>query len=318
MQTYQLGKRFTNAGVQLAGGKAYFRVSGTTTAATVYSDDELTQALAYPIVADAYGNFPEVVYLDPTVTYRLTIIASTGDLGSPLYSADPINADEGAGGIETADINDEAITAAKLADGAIEDKLGFTPQADLTDLTAAALNALLNRTGEVFLTMKSSPPTGALKMNGATIGSAASGSTNASALYSALFAIIWALDSTEFPILDSAGGASSRGASAAADFAANKRLTLKDMRGEFVRGWDDSRAVDTSRVLGSDQAGQYPAHTHSAGFTDPQGRSDASVDMLTPTNSGGLSAFTTGSAGGTENSSENRPRNIAWLWCVWF
>jgi hypothetical protein len=313
MQTYQLGKRFTNAGVQLAGGKAYFRVSGTTTPADVYADSDLTEELAYPIVADAYGNFPELVYLDPTVTYRLTIIASTGSLASPLYAADPINADEGAGGIETADINDEAITAAKLADGAIEAKLGFTPQADLTDLTAAALNALLNRTGEVFLTMKSSAPTGALKMNGATIGSAASGSTNASALYSALFAIIWALDSTEFPILDSAGGASSRGASAAADFAANKRLTLKDMRGEFVRGWDDSRAVDTSRVLGSDQAGQLAAHTHTyATARGDIGSGGQDVTGITGTGQ------TTGSTGGTENSSENRPRNIAWLWCVWF
>ena len=309
MQTYQLGKRFNNSGVQLAGGKAYFRVSGTTTAADVYADSDLTEELAYPIVADAYGNFPEVVYLDPAVTYRLTIIASNGDLGSPLFAADPINEESGAGGIETADINDEAITADKLADGAIEDKLGFTPQADLTDLTAAALNALLNRTGEVFLTMKSSPPTGALKMNGATIGSAASGSTNASALYSALFAIIWALDSTEFPILDSAGGASSRGASAAADFAANKRLTLKDMRGEFVRGWDDSRAVDTGRVLGSDQAEMIGPHTHPIGAADTYSGAGA-VAGINPT---GTSEVTDNNAG-----TENRPRNIAWLWCVWF
>jgi phage-related tail fiber protein len=138
---------------------------------------------------------------------------------------------------------------------------------------------------------------------------AASGSTNASALSSALFAIIWALDSPEFPILDSAGGASSRGASAAADFAANKRLTLKDMRGEFVRGWDDSRAVDTSRVLGSDQAEMIGPHTHAVGAADTYSGAGA-VAGINPT---GTSEVTDNNAG-----TENRPRNIAWLWCVWF
>ena len=103
------------------------------------------------------------------------------------------------------------------------------------------------------------------------------------------------------------------GVSAAADFAANKRLTLKDMRGEFVRGWDDSRAVDTSRVLGSDQAGQLAAHTH----TYASARTDIGSGGQTVTGGTG-SGQTTGTTGGTENSSENRPRNIAWLWCVWF
>lgn len=313
MQFYQLGQRFDTDGSPLAGGKAYFRVSGTTTAASVYADDALSEELAYPIVADAYGAFPEVVYLDGTVTYRLTILRAGGDLANPLYSADPINIESGAGGFDTADINDGAITAAKIADGALEDKLGFTPQADLTEYTATELNALLGRIGVIFPYMGSSAPAGALKCNGGSIGGNGSGATNAGADYAALFALIWGLDATAYPILTSGGGASTRGASAAEDFAADKRLSLPDLRGEFIRGLDDSRGIDTSRTLGTAQAGQLAAHTHTAGGSDTYSGAGA-IAGVNP----GTSGFNTGSTGGTENSSENRPRNVAWLYCVWF
>ena len=319
-------------GVPIIGGQAFFYLTGTTTLSNVYSDNALATPLSNPVVANSAGRFANI-YLDPAVTYRLIIKDASNNT---IRDIDPLNP---AGNIGTAALTDGAVTTAKLASNAVttvkitdgnvtnakladmaastvKGRIGSTgaPQ----DLTTSQLRTLIGRTGEVFLYMGTSPPTGALKMNGGTVGSALSGSTNASADYEALFSLIWALNATEFPILDSSGGASTRGASAAADFAANKRLPLADMRGEFGRGWDDSRAVDSGRVLGSDQAGQLAAHTHSAGYTDPQGRSDASIDMLVPTDSGGLVAFNTGSAGGTENSSENRPRNVAWLWCVYY
>jgi phage-related tail fiber protein len=34
-------------------------------------------------------------------------------------------------------------------------------------------------------------------------------------------------------------------------------FNLPDLRGEFVRGWDDSRGVDTSRIMGTSQKGTY-------------------------------------------------------------
>ncbi|WAT31825.1 phage tail protein [Pseudomonas sp. GXZC] len=37
---------------------------------------------------------------------------------------------------------------------------------------------------------------------------------------------------------------------------------LPDLRGEFVRGWDDGRGVDTGRALGSAQGGQNASHSH--------------------------------------------------------
>jgi len=309
MQSYQLGYRVTTAGAPLNGGKAYFYLTGTTTLEDVFEDDGLTTPLANPVIANSAGFFPELVYLDPTVAYRC-VIKTSADV--TISDADPINEVVGSSGVGTADIVDEAVTAAKLGPTAIEDKLGFTPQEDFTSLTAAEINALLNRVGIVEPYIGSTAPGGALICNGGTIGSASSGGTSrANADTATLFALIWALNDTDYPITDSAGGASTRGANAAADFAANKRLPLPELRAQFIRGWDNSRGVDTSRALGSPQTEQQPAHTHTAGFTRTPGRFDATGDAVVPSNTGGLSTFTTGSTGGTENSSENRPRNTA-------
>lgn len=309
MQSYQLGYRVTTAGAPLNGGKAYFYLTGTTTLEDVFEDDGLTTPLANPVIANSAGFFPELVYLDPTKAYRCVIKTSAD---ATIADADPINEVVGSSGVGTADIVDEAVTAAKLGPTAIEDKLGFTPQEDFTALTAAEINILLNRVGIVEPYIGSTAPSGALICNGGTIGSASSGGTSrANADTATLFALIWALNDTDYPITDSAGGAATRGANAAADFAANKRLPLPELRAQFIRGWDNSRGVDTGRTLGSPQAEQLPAHTHTAGFTRTTGRFDASNDAVVPTNTGGLSTFSTASTGGTENSSENRPRNIA-------
>lgn len=39
-------------------------------------------------------------------------------------------------------------------------------------------------------------------------------------------------------------------------------FNLPDLRGEFVRGVDDGRGVDSGRVLGSSQTGQNESHSH--------------------------------------------------------
>ncbi|MCP1443744.1 microcystin-dependent protein [Pseudomonas sp. GGS8] len=44
----------------------------------------------------------------------------------------------------------------------------------------------------------------------------------------------------------------------------NTTFALPDLRGEFVRGWDDSRGIDSARELGSAQGGQNASHTHTA------------------------------------------------------
>jgi hypothetical protein len=83
---------------------------------------------------------------------------------------------------------------------------------------------------------------------------------------------------------------------------------IPDLRGEFVRAWDDGRGVDTGRVFGSAQLDDFKSHTHglNMGYTD--------LDMgLT---GGGkppqYGTQQTGATGGTET----RPRNIALLGCI--
>lgn len=86
-------------------------------------------------------------------------------------------------------------------------------------------------------------------------------------------------------------------------------FTLPDLRGEFIRGWDDGRGVDVGRLLGSWQAGQMPYHTHSITSSSSGGN-----DGFEGTANSGASQ--SGGAGGTENGSENRPRNLALLACI--
>ncbi|MBN9304130.1 MULTISPECIES: hypothetical protein [unclassified Devosia] len=148
-------------------------------------------------------------------------------------------------------------------------------------------------TGHVDQYLLASCPANSIEPNGGTIGDASSGaSIRANADTAPLYAAMWALDASVAPILTSSGGASTRGASAAADFAAHKRLTVPDARGYFLRSLDDGRGVDASRLLGSSQAfatstsgvtasasssasatstftgNALPPHSHSYTFTD--------------------------------------------------
>lgn len=87
--------------------------------------------------------------------------------------------------------------------------------------------------------------------NGTTVGSASSGATGrANADTADLFAQIWRVFPNSIrPIQDSSGAASTRGVSAAADFAANKRLPTRDMRGNVPAGWTTMGGVSASGNL---------------------------------------------------------------------
>lgn len=86
-------------------------------------------------------------------------------------------------------------------------------------------------------------------------------------------------------------------------------FNLPELRGEFLRGLDAGRGVDAGRVIGSYQAGQMPYHTHSIS-SSPSGGNDGFEGAA---NSG---ASQSGGAGGNENGAENRPRNVAVLYCI--
>ena len=97
-------------------------------------------------------------------------------------------------------------------------------------------------TGDFKLVYNTGILTGFVRCNGRTIGSATSGATErANADTSALFSFLWGAD----PNLSVSGG---RGASAAADFAANKTLTLPDCKGRTIAGLDDMGASPAGRL----------------------------------------------------------------------
>jgi len=129
----------------------------------------------------------------------------------------------------------------------------------------------------------STEPTGWLFCDGDTIGNATSGGTaRANADTVTLFTLLWnSFANTELPIQDSSGVASTRGASAAADYAANKRMPLPDLRGRVTAGWDNKNNVSRLEALVTDGTlgdvggaetvtlaeANLPAHTHSFSAT---------------------------------------------------
>jgi len=98
--------------------------------------------------------------------------------------------------------------------------------------------------------IETTPPTGWVRANFKTLGNASSNATErANADCQPLFIRLWTLfDNTILPIRDSAGTLTTRGASAAADFAANKQLPTPDLRGRTVFGLDDMGNSPASRL----------------------------------------------------------------------
>jgi len=135
-------------------------------------------------------------------------------------------------------------------------------------------------TGDMKLVYNTGVYSGFVRANGRTIGSATSGATErANSDCQALFLFLWAADSN----LSVSGG---RGGSAAADWAANKTITLPDFRGRVPAGLDDMGSSAAGRLTatyfgsvattlgvanGSESqtltTAQMPSHNH--GVTDP-------------------------------------------------
>ena len=154
--------------------------------------------------------------------------------------------------------------------------------------------------GTVLYFAGSAAPAGWLKANGAAV---------SRTVYAALFAAI----GTTY---------------GAGDF--RNTFNLPDLRGEFIRGWDNGRGVDTPRSIGSAQVDAVRQHYHGIGYISPNNDDGAFVvrnwatteqQTLQFINGNGNSAIRTLSASsnlGTtnaidESAGETRPRNVALL-----
>lgn len=93
-------------------------------------------------------------------------------------------------------------------------------------------------------------------------------------------------------------------------------FNLPDLRGEFIRGWDDGRGVDAGRAMGSSQADALQDHTHEMFMSDPP-RAGTGTRNSHSTGPRDSSVFkkTYGIEDG-RSASETRPRNVAMLYCI--
>lgn len=143
--------------------------------------------------------------------------------------------------------------------------------------------------GGIVYFPRSTAPTGWLKANGAAVSRTA---------YATLFAAI----GTTFGAGDGVN-----------------TFNLPDLRGEFIRGLDDGRGVDSSRALGSLQSGSIESHTHDlVTDTGTAGTKVSISDSIFRQTQGNNAA-----AGGTAmtyatGGNETRPRNVALLACIKF
>ena len=184
------------------------------------------------------------------------------------------------GGIDAADLTGTlpALDGAALTALTSANLTGALPAIDGSGLTGIVSVP----SGTVIYHAASTAPTGFIKANGAAL---------SRTTYADLFAAI----GTVF----GAGDGSTT-------------FLIPDLRGEFMRGWDDSRGIDASRVFGSAQAEEIGEHDHGV---------DAGSFLYMNGSSGAGRAY----GGGAANffttwldyaSNETRPRNIALLACI--
>ncbi len=216
--------------------------------------------------------------------------------------------------IGTAMIKDNAVTIAKMADNSVSTAEVVNSSVTLAKLATAVANSL-NPTGTVIWYAGSTAPAGYLKANGDGIANGSGTTQGITADFSALYAIVGA--------------------------------NLPDLRGEFVRGWDDGKGTDSGRSIRSSQSDQNKQHNHSAtsssstATTSITGTFGNDPHNYTPTGvfSGSSQTFnedqdqgnngqvitldashnhttTTTTTIANEGGNEARPRNIALLACI--
>ncbi len=152
-------------------------------------------------------------------------------LGSSKLAADCINATK---------IADNSIDSEHYVDGSIDTahignlQVTAAKIADATitsaKLTAAAKADIMNPVGTVIWFAGSTAPTGYLKCNGDSIPNGSGTVQSISSDFSTLYGVIGS--------------------------------SLPDIRGEFIRGWDDGKGTDSGRSIRSWQAGDFYQHSH--------------------------------------------------------
>lgn len=188
--------------------------------------------------------------------------------------------------------------------GAVLPRVPAIDPTDANDLARKAYVDTMAPPGALAAFARNTAPAGWLKANGAAV---------SRTTYAALFAAA----GTTF----GAGDGSTT-------------FNLPDLRGEFIRGWDDGRGVDSGRAFGSTQTDAMQGHRHLVREQDNQqvigsslnaaGGGPGTVAANTDhagINRGNVEArdlISNGANGTPRTADETRPRNVAPLVCVKF
>lgn len=246
---------------------------------TFINELEATAALiaAAPAVADPYltavagltPNTDQITYATSTSTAALATLTSV----ARTLIAQTTQANMRTTGLGMSANGSSLVSAADYA--AMRTLLSVYTQAQVDSAVAAAVASAKVNPGIIAEFGNETPPSGWLECDG---------TAKSRTTYADLFAAI----GTKW----GAGDGSTT-------------FNLPDFRGEFRRGWDHGRGIDSGRAFASFQADELKAHTHTiaSGFGSTQMESGGG---------GTANSFDTGSTGGTET----RPRNIATLVCI--
>jgi len=199
----------------------------------------------------------------------------------------------------------EAITSSNVTDSDlvyVQQTGAARKRITLVNLASAIGTRIINSlvpTGMMVPWLSSTAPTGWITADGSTIGNTGSGSTYTGTTYEPLYQLLWQApwSDTTLPILTSAGAPSTRTlGNLAADWTALKRLTIPDLRGRSVFGFDSTAArvnISTSGINsaivgatgGADTivlvGNNLPGHTHTVTVTYP---SQPNIAVITNAN----------------------------------
>jgi hypothetical protein len=160
-----------------------------------------------------------------------------------------------------------------------------------TDGNWSALDASTSLPGEIITWATDTPPDGYFECDGAEVDRA---------LYPELFSAI----GTTFGVGDGA-----------------TTFNLPDLRGEFIRGWDNGRGFDVGRVFGSSQIDEFKSHNHGLNI-GAQFIAFARND-INPSLPNDGTGYQHGNNGNdiiiniaSNGGDETRPKNIALMYCI--
>ncbi len=201
-------------GKPFIGARAYFYLGGTTTPIATYKTYSLGDINAHPnpVQTDGNGYFPPVFFDEADGFYRERLTTAQGVIIYDVDGLPIIGPSTGGGGGGDNPVDPNSVM----------------------------------ETGDMMIRYGEGLRNGFVRANGRTIGAAISGaSERANSDAQALFEWLWNADANLVVV----GG---RGANAAADWSANKQMTLPDWRGRALIGMD---------TMGNSGAGMISAAT---------------------------------------------------------